>query len=242
MLFSLLLTGLLTGGPTNPGKPMAHPVVVLELFTSQGCSSCPPADQALKQITDKANASGQAVYGLSFHVDYWNRLGWRDPFSTHQFTERQRQYDRALNTQTYTPQLVINGQQDVVGSQSGRIQQSIRTIQQQPASAFVGIDGKITDQTNGQVSVQYELANTGAYRLNAALVQKETQTAVKNGENGGRTLTNVNVVRDFKTLDIPGTAGHLSLTVPTGLRADQTAVLLYVQRTDTGQIVGAVRL
>ncbi len=241
MLIFLLLTSLLAG-PTNPGKPTARPVVVLELFTSQGCSSCPSADQTLKQITDQANASGQAVYGLSFHVDYWDRLGWRDPFSSHQFTERQRQYDHALNTQTYTPQLVINGRQDIIGSQSGRIQQSIRAIQQQPASAFVGIDGKITDQTNGQVSVQYELAGTGAYRLNAALVQKEVQTAVKTGENGGRTLTNTNVVRDFKTLDKPGTSGHLSLTIPTGLRTDQTAVLLYVQRIDTGQIIGAVRL
>ncbi|QJD77656.1 DUF1223 domain-containing protein [Spirosoma rhododendri] len=241
MLTLLLLTSLLAG-PKNPGKPMARPVVVLELFTSQGCSSCPSADQTLKQITDQANASGQAVYGLSFHVDYWNRLGWRDPFSSASFTNRQRQYDRALNTQTYTPQLIINGRQDIVGSQSGRIQQSIRAIQQQPAAAFVGIDGKVTDRANGQIAVQYELGSDGPYRLNAALVQKEVQTVVKNGENGGRTLTNTNVVRDFKTLEKPGRSGQVLLTVPPGLRTEQTAVLLYIQRTDSGQIVGAVRL
>lgn len=241
MLALLLLLSLLAG-PKNPGKPMTRPVVVLELFTSQGCSSCPSADQTLKQITDQANASGQAIYGLSFHVDYWNRLGWRDPFSSAPFTNRQRQYDRALNTQTYTPQLIINGRQDVIGSQSGRIRQYIHAVQQLPASTFVSIDGKITDRANGQVAIRYELGSDGPYRLNAALVQKEVQTAVKNGENGGRTLTNTNVVRDFKTLDNPGHSGQVSLTPPPGLRTEQTAVLLYVQRTDTGQIVGAVRL
>jgi hypothetical protein len=241
MFFLLFLTSLF-GAPNRAVPPAARPIVVLELFTSQGCSSCPAADETLKKLTDQATASGQAVYGLSFHVDYWNRLGWRDPFSSAQFTTRQRQYDHALHTQTYTPQLIINGRQDIVGSQSERIQQRIRVIQQQPASAFAGINGRITDRSSGQVSIQYELTDSGSCRLNAALVQKEVQTAVKNGENGGRMLTNTNVVRDFKTLDKPGTSGQLTLTVPTSLRADQTAVLLYIQRIDTGQIVGAVRL
>lgn len=102
---------------------------MLELFTSQGCSSCPPADHALQEITQKAGRAGQSVYGLSFHVDYWNRLGWQDPFSTKQFTNRQRQYDRALNSQTYTPQLVINGRQGVIGGQRAKIEQAIQTIQ-----------------------------------------------------------------------------------------------------------------
>ena len=223
--------------PSEPAKPAARPVVVLELFTSQGCSSCPPADRALQELTTKV---GSDVYGLSFHVDYWNRLGWQDPFSTRQFTDRQRQYDRALNSQTYTPQLIVNGRQDIVGGNRSKIEQAIAAIQRQPASAFVGVDGQVA-YTGNQAVVNYELSASGPYRVNVALVQKEARTAVRTGENGGRTLVNTNVVRQFKTLDQSGPSGSVTLPVPAGLSADQTAVIVYVQRTDSGQVVGATR-
>lgn len=246
LLFMLAaILGMAASSPQNrfassTAKPTPQPVVVLELFTSQGCSSCPPADQALQDLTQQAAKAGQAVYGLSFHVDYWDRLGWRDPFSSKQFTDRQRQYDRALQSQTYTPQLVINGQEDVIGGQRGRIQQAIQTIQKQPASAFIGVDGRVSQDAK-QVTVNYELSASGPYRVNVALVQKEAKTSVQNGENGGRTLVNTNVVRQFKTIETATTSGSVTLPFPTGLTTDQTAVLVYVQRTDTGQVVGAKR-
>jgi hypothetical protein len=230
-----LATSMLTG---NPAKPAAQPVVVLELFTSQGCSSCPPADKALQDITQQAARSGQAVYSLSFHVDYWNRMGWQDPFSNKLFTDRQRQYDHALNSQTYTPQLIINGRQNVIGGQKAKIEQAIQSIQKQPTSAFVGVDGSLARDAK-QVTVKYEISTAGSYRINVALIQKEAHTVVKNGENGGRTLVNTNIVRQFKTVDGSGTSGSVSLPLPTGLPADQTAVLVYVQRIDNGQVIGA---
>ena len=242
LLIFLMVFGLVTSLPADkPAKPAVQPVVVLELFTSQGCSSCPPADKALQDITQQAARSGQAVYGLSFHVDYWNRLGWQDPFSAKQYTDRQRQYDRVLKSQTYTPQLVINGQQDVIGGQRGRIEQAIQTIQKQPASAFVGVDGSVARDAK-QVTVNYELSAAGPYRVNVALVQKEARTAVQNGENGGRTLVNTNVVRQFKTVDESGISGSVSLPSPAGLTPDQMTVLVYVQRMDNGQVVGAKML
>ena len=242
LLIILTLVGLAASSPgKEPVKLVAQPVVVLELFTSQGCSSCPPADKALQEITQKAARAGQAVYGLSFHVDYWNRLGWQDPFSSKLFTDRQRQYDRVLNSQTYTPQLVINGRQDVIGGQRAKIEQAIQTIQKQPASAFVGVDGSAA-HTAKQVTVRYELSTAGAYRVNVALVQKEARTAIGNGENGGRTLVNTNVVRQFKTIEQPGQSGSVALPLPDGLKPDQTSVLVYVQQSDTGQVVGAKML
>lgn len=242
LLLFLSAFGLAASSPRKePVKPAAHPVVVLELFTSQGCSSCPPADRSLQEFTEKAARAGQAVYGLSFHVDYWNRLGWQDPFSSKAFTDRQRQYDRTLNSQTYTPQLVINGRQDVIGGQRAKIEQAIQTIQQQPASAFVGVDGNVTREAK-QVKIKYKLPAAGPHRVNIALVQKEARTAVGNGENGGRTLVNTNVVRQFKTIEQPGTSGSVALPLPDGLKPDQTAVLVYVQRNDTGQVVGAKML
>jgi hypothetical protein len=236
LLMLLITVGMEINPPAD--KPVAQTVVVLELFTSQGCSSCPPADKALQEITQQAARSGQGVYGLSFHVDYWNRLGWQDPFSTRQFTDRQRQYDRALKTQTYTPQLIINGKQAVIGGQRDRIEQTIQTIQKQPATAFVSVNGTVSQDAK-QVTVNYTLSTAGPYRVNVALVQKEARTPVKNGENGGRTLVNTNVVRQFKMIDESGKTGIASLPLPTDLPSGQTAVLVYVQRTDTGQIVGA---
>ena len=242
VLIFLMIFGMTASLPADKStKPATQPVVVLELFTSQGCSSCPPADNALQAITQQATKSDQAVYGLSFHVDYWNRLGWADPFSTKQYTDRQRQYNQRLNTQTYTPQLVINGRQDVVGGQRGRIAQIIQTIQKQPASAFIGVDGTLVRDTK-QVTVNYTLSAPGPYWVNVALVQKEARTAVKNGENGGRILVNTNVVRQFKTIDESGTSGSVTLPQPGGLNADQTVVLLYVQRNDNGQVIGAKQL
>lgn len=242
VLILLTVLGLSAMLPDNAlTKPAARPVVVLELFTSQGCSSCPAADRTLQELTEKASRSGQAVYGLSFHVDYWNRLGWKDPFSSKQFTDRQRQYDRTLQTQTYTPQLVVNGRQGIIGGQRGRIEQAIQAIQQQPASAFVGVDGNLT-RTGKQVTVNYELSAKGSYRVNAALVQREAHTPVRNGENGGRTLVNTHIVRAFKTVEPSSTSGSVSLTQPDGLPVDQTSVLVYVQRADNGQVVGAVSL
>ena len=242
LLTFLISLSLATVLPTDkPVKPAAQPVVVLELFTSQGCSSCPPADKALQAITEQAARNGKAVYGLSFHVDYWNRLGWQDPFSAKQYTDRQRQYDRLLHTQTYTPQLVINGKQDIIGGQRGRIEQTIQSIQQQSASAFIGVAGTLTRHAT-QVNVSYELSAAGPYRVNVALVQKEARTAVKNGENEGRTLVSTNVVRQFKAVDESGTSGSVSLPLPAGLTTSQTAVLVYVQRMDTGQVVGATML
>lgn len=237
----ILLTFFGMATPKKPAKPAPQPVVVLELFTSQGCSSCPPADKALQDITQQAARSGKLVYGLSFHVDYWNRLGWQDPFSSKLFTDRQRQYDRTLSSQTYTPQLVINGRQDVIGGQKAKIEQAIQTIQNQPTAAFVGVDGSVARDTK-QVTVNYELSTAGPYRVNVALVQKEARTDVKNGENGGRTLVNTNVVRQFKTIDNAEKSGSVTLPLPTGLTTNQTAVLVYVQRTDNGQVVGAKQL
>ena len=242
VIIFLIAFGMATSlPPRHSAKPAAQPVVVLELFTSQGCSSCPPADKALQDITQQATKSGQTVYGLSFHVDYWNRMGWQDPFSNKQYTDRQRQYDQSLKTQTYTPQLVINGRQNVIGGQRGRIEQAIQTIQKQPASDFVSVDGSLMRNAN-QLTIKYALSTSGPYRVNVALVQKEARTAVQNGENGGRTLVNTNVVRQFKTIEDPNTSGNVTLPVPAGLAADQTAVLVYVQRKDNGQVVGAKQL
>jgi len=139
MKINLLAIGLLAvanlsaNGPLPPNPPVA----VIELFTSQGCSSCPPADKLLTETVNRAKAGQQSVYALSFHVDYWNRLGWSDPYSDARYSARQRQYARQLNTATiYTPQAVINGRQEFVGSNRTRLNTLLADALKHPASGL----------------------------------------------------------------------------------------------------------
>ena len=169
-------------------------IAVLELFTSQGCSSCPPADRLLGTYTSKEN-----VIVLSFHVDYWNRLGWKDSFSSKEYTQRQYDYASALHADVYTPQLVINGQTEMIGSDEGKISATITKVLSVPSDDAIYI--KNVKIENGTANINFDASgNTGNSVLNIALVEKKTTTDIKAGENGGVTLTNYNVVRNFKTI------------------------------------------
>ena len=128
LLLSLVLASSVYAGIQFQNKKKTNDsaesnVVVLELFTSQGCSSCPSAD---KVLGDYAVAQNPTIIPLAFHIDYWDHIGWKDPFSQHQFSERQRAYAENLNSNVYTPQLIINGKYQLVGSKSQAIEQNIK--------------------------------------------------------------------------------------------------------------------
>lgn len=225
--------------PVSPPVAKPHqPVAVIELFTSQGCSSCPPADALLNQTIRDATQRGQLVYGLSFHVDYWDRLGWRDPFSQHAFTERQRQYSRRFAANTvYTPQAVLNETQEFVGSNQRRLKQLLPVILQQATLVAVELDAPT--QTARQLTAPYHLTgNLAGALLNVALVSKTETTHIERGENEGRTVAHNNVVRVFQT--IPATAnGQTSLTLPDNFDRANGAIIAYVQASKTGAVLGA---
>ncbi|WP_460504188.1 DUF1223 domain-containing protein, partial [Hymenobacter agri] len=120
----LLLSLAATMAPTIPEEPAPAPVrvpVVVELFTSEGCSSCPAADAALRELARAQSVPGVEVIALGEHVDYWNRLGWKDGFSSSAYTERQRQYATGFGTGSYTPQAVVNGRYELVGSRTAEL-------------------------------------------------------------------------------------------------------------------------
>lgn len=171
--------------------------VVLELFTSQGCSSCPPADKLLQQLTNQ----NESVIPLSFHVDYWDRLGWKDKFSNSEYSDRQRKYALQFGLESiYTPQLVVNGKYEFVGSNRNKAESAITKALTEKKSAKLSI----TDfkSGNGKVSFYVSLdGNISGLKVNAALVEKNAVTNVKAGENRGATLTSVNVVREFASKD-----------------------------------------
>ncbi|MEP6712200.1 MAG: DUF1223 domain-containing protein, partial [Ferruginibacter sp.] len=180
------------------------PVSVIELFTSQGCSSCPSADHLLEKTIIDAKKDGRKIFALSFHVDYWNRLGWKDPFSEQKYSQRQNEYASLLHLNSvYTPQMIVNGRQEFVGSDENNLTQALhKSLNTTPLADFKIL--KATVQ-NGVPQVEYTIeGNTNGSKINFALVSLSETTNIKRGENAGITLTNDNVVRQF--LSIPAQA------------------------------------
>ncbi len=171
--------------------------IVLELFTSQGCSSCPNADRLLKQVSE--NNSYENVMVLAYHVDYWNRLGWKDPFSKASFTNYQQEYGRKFGGRSiYTPQLVINGKKHIVGSDKNSLIPSLNKL----SSTSLSIPVTITDVTKkgNNVVLRYASIFDTTSRLNIVMLLKEKITEVKRGENRNRTLVDTHIVVDKKII------------------------------------------
>lgn len=167
--------------------------VLAELFTSEGCSSCPPADSLLMNLDQTQPVRGAQIIVLSEHVDYWNRLGWSDPFSSPQFSARQATYARALKAEVYTPQLVIDGSEQFVGSDAGPIQAAISRAASRPKMP-VHI---VSAQREGSEVVVVVSAEGGAGDVWIALADDRDESSVRRGENSGRTLAHVAVVRSL---------------------------------------------
>ncbi len=199
---------------------------VVELFTSEGCSSCPAADKA---VEDLAKQYPDNVYVLAFHVDYWNRLGWTDEFSSEAYTARQNAYARQFNLESiYTPQVVINGRQEFVGSDRTKLQTtSTNEFKKQPSGT---LEIGAVQKNKGTFSVHYKTAIDPGDELHIALVQNEATTDVKRGENGGHQLHHINIVRDFKT--VGSAEGTVELKLPPAIEISQTKVIAYHQKTN----------
>lgn len=230
----LALSGTSRGGATQPGKSEGFALV--ELFTSEGCSSCPPADELLARLAADAGKSGHAVYCLSFHVDYWDGLGWKDPYSNPEFTRRQEQYETVLGVRgPYTPQIVVNGTEQFVGSDRSRAEKSIAEFLSQKAPVSVRLQASIDGRS---VAVEWKVTDaTPASELHVVWAQAEAASNPDRGENASRKLRHVHVVRALRTIQL-GTVfeGHLTLTPPE-LRPG--SVIAFVQDVKTGRILGA---
>lgn len=213
-----------------------RPRAVVELFTSQGCSSCPPADDILADYVSKGD-----VIALSWHVDYWNYLGWEDTFSKSSFTERQQRYAISFKRRgIYTPQAVVNGRAHAVGSRRGDIEKLIDTYQK----AGKGLTVRLEAVHNGSAIQVSSRDVTGKATLWIVYFDRDRTVKILRGENRGRTITYHNVVRDFAMLGMVEN-GALDITLPLDelkrKGADSCALLL--QETTAhgtpGPIVGA---
>jgi len=206
---------------------LARPVVV-ELFTSEGCSSCPPAEAYLSELS----RNRQDVLPLAFHVTYWNGLGWLDPYSLESATRRQADYAARFGEGSYTPEMVIDGRKGLVGSNRGAVEAAIRAAQR-AGERGVEVDGV---RHSGKLSVRVG-AGSGRGQILLIGYDPERTTVVRRGENSGRTLRESNIVRSIQAIgNWTGAALTLEPAAPAG---EQAAVI--VQSPD-GAIVGAARI
>jgi hypothetical protein len=206
--------------------------VVVELFTSQGCSSCPPADILLGQLSSRHD-----VLPLAFHVDYWDYIGWRDPFAFPQATDRQYSYGHALGlNMVYTPQMVIDGAQDAVGSNEAAVSKAIEVAASRPKlklAVWRAVDGGY------KVTIPADPIQKGTATVWIALFDRAHKTPVGRGENAGRTLTEFNVVRELRKIgEWNGAETEIALNLtPESDEYDACAIL--VQLDGNGPIRGA---
>lgn len=220
---------------TNTGKGFA----VVELFTSEGCSSCPPADELVAKI--EKESADKPIYILAFHVDYWNRLGWKDVFSSADYSRRQNQYANWLHLQSvYTPQAIVNGRTEFVGSEEGTLRNAIKTNLEKTPVAEVTLNNiKIGGD---KASVQYYTqGNTANDVLLLAVVEKHAQSKVERGENSGRTLSHVQIVRAFTSSPVKQGEGNTSITLPKGFDAKGFELIAFLQNPGNGEITGATK-
>jgi hypothetical protein len=230
---SLALALLLTTATRTPlHAAEERPTAVVELFTSQACSTCPPADSYLGEL-----ASHPGVLALAFHVDYWNYTGWADPFALKAATERQRSYARQLGLRyVYTPQIVVNGRAEAVGSDRETIAQRIAEEAAPDQAPRIAIS--VTRDGAGQFVVHID-AGPPVEPATVWLVgfDREHATQITQGENAGRVLKEYQVVRSLREIGTwSGTALHLVLGREAAIGDGGVAVLL--QTNHSGRIIG----
>lgn len=222
--------------------------VIVELFTSEGCSSCPPADQLLSRMDRSQPIAGARVIALEEHVDYWNSLGWVDPFSSAQYRGRQNDYGRKfLDDNIYTPQMVVNGQVAFVGNDGDRAAQEIAKAEQ-AQTATVELKATPKPGEADLVDLSVQVTNIGKIRnsnVYLAVTESDLSTNVSRGENSGRLLRHAPVVRSFGVigkLDAKGSnTGAITntLRLPREWKRENLRAVVFVQERESYKITGA---
>jgi hypothetical protein len=251
IVFSLLMFALTTrpqGDPTaEAGKSIApNSPVLVELFTSEGCSSCPPADRLLQDLDRQQPVPGASLIVLSEHVDYWNHDGWKDPFSSHLLTDRQNSYVThfGLNS-AYTPQMIVDGTAEFVGNSSQQakaaLQKALAVNKSEVRISSISVDGTTLRAHVDAAVLPSNGPSHAEVFIVVALAHAESQ--VMAGENGGRKLTHVGVVRSLTKVGSVDSKKSFDTDVRLSLNpSDDPAnlrVIAFVQASGPGKVLGA---
>lgn len=229
---------------TEANSPVNSGAVLVELFTSEGCSSCPPADELLRQVSGHRTSQGQLIVGLSEHVTYWNGLGWKDPFSSQVYTSRQDEYSRHFGlSSVYTPQMVVNGREQFVGGNDRALEAAFSAEAKRKQIALRIMDARLTEKNISFTYSASELPADASLELIAVLVDDMDRSNVGSGENSGRELVHVSVARAFAPLGALSEVEQepVSLPLPASFKTNSGGghhLLLFAQQRGGGAIVG----
>jgi hypothetical protein len=234
-----LAYGRLSHGQTSAvagaSKPGSTPAVLVELFSSEGCSSCPPADVLLRDLDAARTVSGARVVALEFHVDYWDDLGWKDPFSRQAWSERQREYAGAGVGGTYTPGMIVDGREGFVGSDESRARSALGR-----AARRAHVDVQLA-RTGSSLTVTIPKISGPAASAWLAVSERGLETKVERGENEGRKLPHGPVVRSLERLERDLSRG-LARTVAVADGKSRLSFAVFVQRNESREVLGAAVL
>ncbi len=235
---------------TRANDQASRTPVILELFTSEGCSSCPPADALLASLEDQQPVPGAEIIALEEHVDYWNHLGWTDPFSSEQWTERQQAYAASRNSQSvYTPQIVVNGRTELVGSHKQDVRPaiaaSVSQLQTEISLTPRNSDKRDREQFNVSVGKLAGAAASDTPEVWIAITEKGLHSPVSGGENAGHDLRHASIVRLLRKLGAADKNNAPSFTAQPELKLDPAwkrpnlRVIAFVQEKRSRHFVGA---
>lgn len=263
MLFTLaLVAAVLTGkkpaelsaidaDDKQPAPGGSRAPVLVELFTSEGCSSCPPADELLTRLEQTQPVDGAEVIALSEHVDYWNRLGWTDPYSSAEFSARQNDYARVFNTDgVYTPQMIVDGRAQFVGSNLSRAREAIANASHNSkvkVEVSLASDDQPTASITLDVRAERPQSESGSELAEVllAITERGLRSSVSRGENAGRRLSHTAVVRKLITLgsvDSQGAAQFAAkpvVQIDKGWKRDNLNAVAFVQERSRRRVLGA---
>jgi hypothetical protein len=235
--------GAAASPPAASAVPAPVPIIV-ELFSSEGCSSCPPADVLLDRLARQQAVAGAEILAIEQHVDYWNHLGWKDPFSSSSYSERQYGYADAFGRDgVYTPQMIVDGQAEFTGSNSRRAEEEIAIAARRPHAKVTLAQGP------GGLSVSVmdlpPLSPGDTAELWLALTEGDLSTQVPRGENAGHLLRHAPIARELRrvgTVPPDGYKGEIKLASPAGATRDRLRAVVFVQEARKRRILGAAAL
>ncbi len=223
--------------------PPAHAsAVLIELFTSEGCSDCPPADELLRQVSGRQTEYGQLIVGISEHVSYWNDLGWKDPFSADQYTQRQNDYGAHFRLDSvYTPQMVVNGREQFVGSDRRALASAFASEARRKQIQLHITSLQVTEKN---LTFRYSamgLPKSGSLELVAVLVDDMERSNVLRGENSGHEIIHASVARALARVGALRETEQKSVTLPLPQSLDAHSghhLVLFAQQNGTGPVLG----
>lgn len=215
----------------NPNSPYA----LVELFTSQGCGSCPASEKIIDDFEKDSSINKEGIVLVSFHVDYWNEKGWIDPFSKSIYSERQKRYAAFLNQEgVYTPQFVINGLSGFSGTNGPRLKRELKALSPQSKQ---NISLSQIKKIGEKVQFHYLRSDTSNSVFNIALISESDTTLVTEGENAGRTMISKNTVRSFVNFSNNKNQGNAYIVINNSIPTSRIKLVVWVQDIQTAALL-----